>query len=728
MVENMGKLRGGFSGQLARYADRGDIDLTTLSQAVGLGNAVIQRLADIEHNVGLVAEGYAELPPLLEKSLTASRGVVNKARELTAAIDRNEIIPGDSGKRFFADATAALAHSFELWDSSVNALAKAIDADISEAVVARNLAVIFSVAIILALLACGYFIVRSITGSLGGEPGELESIAKNIAAGSLEQTLEQRAGVYGQLRLMRDQLREQMERDRKQLIVTSRLKQAVDTTSTAIMVADEKFNIVYMNPAVRKVLKDAESEIKKRLPQFDADKLDGQCIDFFHQNPSHQRNLLTGLRRPHEAKLQLGDAYFDLTAGTIRGENDEVIGFVVEWRDVTNQVVTEREVQHIVESARKGDLKVQVAMKGKSGFFASLAQGLNELIEVMSSVLEDISSVMGSLSEGDLQGRMREDYEGQYASLAEAVNGSMVRLDNIISQLNQSSESVRASNQEISTGNNQLSERTEKQSSSLEETASSIEELSSNVRNTADNARQADQLANFARSAAAKGGEVTQRTVSSMGEINEASRKIAEIIGVIDDIAFQTNLLALNASVEAARAGDQGRGFAVVATEVRNLAQRSATSAREIKDLIEDSVKKVQTGSHLVDESGKNLDEIILHVKKVSDLISDIASATEEQSSGIEQVNRAVMELDEITQQNAALAEETASSAESSLESVQQMVQLMSFFKVEGGAKGLTTTKQKPVKTQAQQAKKTAKAGARPQTDSTQTDEDWEVF
>ncbi|WP_431687709.1 methyl-accepting chemotaxis protein [Hahella sp. NBU794] len=730
IVENMGKLRGGFSGQLARYVERGDTDLNTLSQAVGLGNAVMQRLKDIEHNVGLVAERYAELPPLLEKSLIASRGLVTKARELTAAIDRNETIPQASGKQFFTDATAALAHSFELWDSSVNALAKAIEADISEATLARNFAIILSIAILLALLACGYFIVRSITGSLGGEPGELEAIAKNIAAGSLEQDLEERAGVYGQLRLMRDQLKEQMERDRKQLIVTSRLKQAVDTTSTAIMVADESFCIVYMNPAVRKVLKNAESEIKKRLPQFDADKLDGQCIDFFHQNPSHQRNLLAGLRHPHEAKLQLGDAHFDLTAGTIRGENDAVIGFVVEWRDVTNQVVTEREVQHIVESARRGDLKVQVAMKGKSGFFQSLAQGLNELVEVMSSVLEDISSVMGSLSEGDLQGRMRDDYEGQYASLSEAVNSSMVRLDNIISQLNQSSESVRASNQEISTGNNQLSERTEKQSSSLEETASSIEELSSNVRNTADNARQADQLANFARSAAAKGGEVTQRTVSSMGEINEASRKIAEIIGVIDDIAFQTNLLALNASVEAARAGDQGRGFAVVATEVRNLAQRSATSAREIKDLIEDSVKKVQTGSHLVDESGKNLDEIILHVKKVSDLISDIASATEEQSSGIEQVNRAVMELDEITQQNAALAEETASSAESSLESVQQMVQLMSFFKVQGAGTSVSaqSTKPKSTKKSAQQVKPVAKTAARPQADKTQTDEDWEVF
>ncbi|OZG75289.1 hypothetical protein BTA51_02580 [Hahella sp. CCB-MM4] len=472
--------------------------------------------------------------------------------------------------------------------------------------------------------------------------------------------------------------------ERRAEVEMTRLQQAIETTSTALMVADENFNIVYMNPSVTRVLKAAENEIRKRLPQFNADELMGQNIDFFHKNPAHQRQLLTQLKAPHDASLVLGGSHFDLTAGAIRDSKDNILGFVVEWRDVTDQVKAESEVEKLVLAARQGDLKERLPMEGKEGFFLKLAEGLNEFVQVVDDVLEDIGDVVSKMSKGDLSGRMDTDYDGQYANIANSVNGSVERLNGIVNQLLTSTESVRAANQEISTGNNQLSERTEKQSSSLEETASSMEELASNVRNTADNSRQADQLSNLSRDSASKGGEVIKRTVSSMAEINESSRKIAEIISVIDDIAFQTNLLALNASVEAARAGEQGRGFAVVATEVRNLAQRSATSAKEIKELIEDSVKKVQAGSDLVNESGTTLDDIIANVKKVSDLISDIAAATEEQSSGIDQINRAISELDEITQQNAALAEETASSAESSLDSVGQMVQVMSFFQASG--------------------------------------------
>ncbi|WLQ12687.1 methyl-accepting chemotaxis protein [Hahella aquimaris] len=569
---------------------------------------------------------------------------------------------------------------------------------------------------------------HNLLATLGEEPAVLESAAVAISAGDMDAQMTQAGGVYGKLREMRDELKERIDRDRQQLVVTTRLKQAIETTTTALMVADEGFNIVYANPAVKRVLKNAEAQIKKKLPNFNADKLEGVCIDSFHRDPSHQHRLLRGLRQPYDASLQLGDAYFDLTAGAIRNESDEILGFVVEWRDMTSQVNTEREVQRIVECARKGELNAKVELEGKQGFFLSLGEGLNALVEVMDDVLGDVSDVMEALAEGDLQERMREDHEGRFAALAEAVNGSMVRLDNIITQLIQSSDSVKASNQEISTGNNQLSERTEKQSSSLEETASSIEELSSNVSNTADNARQADQLSNLTRNTATEGGEVTQRAVTSMREINEASRKIAEIIGVIDDIAFQTNLLALNASVEAARAGEQGRGFAVVATEVRNLAQRSATSAKEIKDLIEDSVKKVQAGSSLVDESGQKLEEIIGNVKKVADLISDIAAATEEQSSGLDQVNQAVMELDEITQQNAALAEETASSAESSLESVEQMAQLMSFFKVreEAGRAPVKASKPKLASVSESAPRKSVKPAGKPKTEG--GEEDWEVF
>ncbi len=525
--------------------------------------------------------------------------------------------------------------------------------------------------------------------------------------------------------------------ERRAEVEMTRLQQAIETTSTALMVADENFNIVYMNPSVTRVLKAAESEIRKRLPQFNADELIGQNIDFFHKNPAHQRQLLTQLKAPHDASLVLGGSHFDLKAGTIRDSKDQILGFVVEWRDVTNQVNAESEVQKLVLAARQGDLKERLPLEGKEGFFLKLAEGLNEFVQVVDDVLEDIDSVVSKMSKGDLSGRMDADYDGKYANIANSVNGSVERLSGIVNQLLTSTESVRAANHEISTGNNQLSERTEKQSSSLEETASSMEELASNVRNTADNSRQADQLSNLSRESATKGGEVIKRTVSSMAEINESSRKIAEIISVIDDIAFQTNLLALNASVEAARAGEQGRGFAVVATEVRNLAQRSATSAKEIKELIEDSVKKVQAGSDLVNESGTTLDDIIANVKKVSDLISDIAAATEEQSSGIDQINRAISELDEITQQNAALAEETASSAESSLDSVSQMVQVMSFFQASEDM-SITVPSRSPqprVKVSMSSAKppkgnnkdkvsSTPVKTARPEAD----EDDWEVF
>ncbi|ABC27368.1 Methyl-accepting chemotaxis protein [Hahella chejuensis KCTC 2396] len=629
--------------------------------------------------------------------------------------------------------------SFEVLEEKLGALSELIEGrttsigETNHAELNRTFTIVL--AVVLAGLFGGAFGIwrfrKWLFNVLGGEPLELQNIAGAVSEGRLDEAMEERPGIYGRLLAMRNMLREQRTRDQAQMVRMSRLQQAIETASVGLMVADEEFKITYMNPAVTQALKNAEPEIRKRLPQFNADNLIGECIDVFHKNPEHQRRLLTQLNKPHDARLQLGDAYFDLTAGTIRDKQGAILGFVVQWSDISSQMAIEREVQEMVEKAKLGDLKKRIGLEGKEGFVRTLAEGLNELVGVIDLVLEDIREVMQRLAEGELQGRMRDDYQGGYDDLAQAANSSMERLDSIMRQLIDSSDSVRSSNQEISSGNNQLSERTEKQSSSLEETASSIEELSSNVRNTADNARQADQLSNLARDAAATGGEVTKRTVASMGEINEASRKIAEIIGVIDDIAFQTNLLALNASVEAARAGDQGRGFAVVATEVRNLAQRSATSAREIKDLIEDSVKKVQAGSKLVDESGKNLDEIILHVKKVSDLISDIAAATEEQSSGLAQVNKAVMELDEITQQNAALAEETASSAESSLDSVEQMVQLMSFFKVDGGQGAAVSAPKAASRVKAAPepvAGKASKPASKPASKAESGDEDWEVF
>jgi aerotaxis receptor len=300
--------------------------------------------------------------------------------------------------------------------------------------------------------------------------------------------------------------------------------------------------------------------------------------------------------------------------------------------------------------------------------------------------LERAKQDIERMSAGDLTGRIVANGADEMVKLMQSLRVLQINIKLLVGQIKQSSEVVAMGASEIATGNADLSGRTESQASSLEETASSMEELTSTVKQNAENARQANQLVVSTADVAVKGGQVVGRVVDTMASIKESSRKIADIIGVIDGIAFQTNILALNAAVEAARAGEQGRGFAVVASEVRNLAQRSAGAAKEIKTLIEDSVGKVDTGGKLVDETGEAMDEIVSSVKRVTDIMSEIAAASQEQSAGIEQVNQAVTQMDEVTQQNAALVEQAAAASESMQEQAMKLTELVGAFKlVQGG-------------------------------------------
>ncbi|MBK8016857.1 MAG: PAS domain-containing protein [Betaproteobacteria bacterium] len=314
----------------------------------------------------------------------------------------------------------------------------------------------------------------------------------------------------------------------------------------------------------------------------------------------------------------------------------QIITEQVEAAQATERAVAD--VMRIVSAAANDDLSLRIDCQGKSGEFETLCAGVNRLMDTMSDVV----------------GRMRD-----------------------------ASDVITTSAKEIAAGNTDLSGRTEEQASSLEETASSMEELTSTVKQNADNARQANQLVVGASEVAQRGGDVVREVVQTMGGISESSKKIADIISVIDGIAFQTNILALNAAVEAARAGEQGRGFAVVATEVRNLAQRSAGAAKEIKELISDSVGKVESGSRLVDEAGRTMEEIVVSVKRVTDIMAEITAASVEQSAGIEQVNQAITQMDEVTQQNAALVEQAAAAAESLEEQAQMLSQAVVAFKLE---------------------------------------------
>lgn len=426
-----------------------------------------------------------------------------------------------------------------------------------------------------------------------------------------------------------------------QAVDAQRTRAALDQADSNVMIADPDGRIVYANDAARALMHEKAGEIRSRLPQFDPSHVVGTSFDSFRNAPAHRSAALSDPHGSLRAELRFGTAVFRVVTTAVNDESGRPLGSVTQWVDRTAEIATEQEVQRIVRAAREGDLTSRITTAGKSGFFASLAQELNGILDANADLVREVKRVAG-----------------------EVFNAA----------------------QEISRGNADLSHRTGAQAASLEETAASMEQMTSTVRQTAENAAQASQLAAAARAQALQGGSVVGDAITAMQSIATASAKIGSIIGVIDEIAFQTNLLALNAAVEAARAGEQGRGFAVVANEVRALASRSALAAKEIKALIADSVTKVSQGSQLVDASGRTLGEIVTAVKKVSDIVAEIAAASGEQSTGIEQVNRAVMLMDEATQQNAALVEQAAAATESLRAQAQQLSEMMARFSMLSGA------------------------------------------
>ena len=472
---------------------------------------------------------------------------------------------------------------------------------------------------------------------------EAVRVFDNVASGKLDNHIDisrrdEIGEVLTKLSHMQKTLKTQLDNEREAASANARLRQALDCVTANVMVADGDHHIMYTNPAVDSMFRAAESDLRKDLPGFSATAVHGTSLDMFHKDSAHQRRVLAELRGTHRDQVEIGGRTFALVANPVVGKDGERLGTVVEWNDRTQEIGVEKELQNMLAEVIGGNLRKRIEMAGKTGFFELLGKGVNQLADNMA----------------DLVARVKD-------SAAEVFRGST----------------------ELSSGNANLSSRTEEQSSSLEETASSMEEMTSTVKQNADNAGQANELATAARDQAEKGGAVVGRAVKAMTQINDSSKKIADIIGVIDEIAFQTNLLALNAAVEAARAGEQGRGFAVVASEVRSLAGRSATAAKEIKDLIQDSVKKVEDGSVLVAQSGQTLEQIVSSVKKVSDIIAEIAAASREQSSGIEQVNRAVMQMDEMTQQNAALVEEASASSQAMADQARQLNEILSRYQVD---------------------------------------------
>ncbi|NVK89049.1 MAG: PAS domain S-box protein [Gammaproteobacteria bacterium] len=573
-----------------------------------------------------------------------------------------------------------------------------------------------------------------------------------------------------------------------------RLTSTVENATVNIMMADNDYFITYMNPSLITTLKRRESQLRKQLPGFSVDKLIGMNIDEFHKNPKHQRTLLADESNlPFRSDIVVAGIKFRLTAFPLKDKDGNRIGSCVQWEDlmadeefanfagqinaigksnaviefnmdgtiitandnfcstmgyrldelqgkhhrifVETELANSTEYQSFWDRLGRGEFQSGDYKRiAKNGDVVWISASYNPILDMDGNpfkvvkyatnvtprvkAVELIRDALQSLSQGDLTKPIQEAIDSDFETLKLAMNTTIERLNSMVVSIIEASSHVSSSAKEISLGNADLSQRTEEQASSLEETASSMEEFTSTVRENASNAKNASTLADNAKELAEKGGVVVGKTVEAMQEIEASSKKIADIISVIDEIAFQTNLLALNASVEAARAGDQGRGFAVVAAEVRNLAQRSANAAKEIKELIQDSVTKVADGSKLVAESGNTLQDIVGSVADVSKIINDIDNASQEQASGIEQVNEAIGQMDEMTQQNAALVEEAAASAESLEEQSANLLEMMKYFNTGDdavGSKGLKS----PIKRNNVPAKDTS---------FRDSDDEWEEF
>jgi methyl-accepting chemotaxis protein len=516
-----------------------------------------------------------------------------------------------------------------------------------------------------------------------------------------------------------------------------RIRIGLDNVSTGVTIADNDRNIIYLNKAASKLMHEVESDFRKDLPGFNAAELKGTNIDIFHKNPAHQKLMLENLASTFQTRILVGGHTFSLAASPVIDKNGTRLGAVLEWNNRTLEVAVEKEVANIVEAAVMGDFTQRIDMQGKEGFLKQLGEGINRLVETSDQGLQEVVRMLGALARGDLTHHITNEYHGAFGQLKDDANTTSDRLMEIITQIKEATDTINTAAKEIASGNLDLSQRTEEQASSLEETAASMEQLTSTVKLNAENAKQASQLAHSASSVAEKGGVVVQEVVGTMNSINESSRKIVDIISVIDGIAFQTNILALNAAVESARAGEQGRGFAVVATEVRNLAHRSAAAAKEIKALIGDSVERVDAGTKLVDAAGKTMEEVVNAVKHVTDIMAEISASSNEQSQGIEQVNQAITQMDEVTQQNAALVEEAAAAAESLEEEAQNLNRSVSVFKIAEGehaaTSGVPHAAAKPALKQALPAptKNTAtarKSKAIPAKTASKDGDEWEEF
>jgi methyl-accepting chemotaxis protein len=576
-------------------------------------------LGEMRQNLDAIAQQLAAQPEMQRVLLTTNEQLAGYWRMVATRILNADKITV-TGSQVYAAGAPVMQALQVLSDSSYARMQGALRQRADHETTKRDVTITIAAAALAIALLISWTIATGLRRSLGRAVAVFQEIADGRYNNDIPDGGADEAGqVLAGLRHMQGKLRLQIETERAAAAENARIRQALDRVSTGVILADAAQTIIYINDIGAQMFARSQSEIRRTLPGFAAAQLLGASLDVLSPEPARQRGLLERMTGSQTDELRLGQCTFRIVVSPVIGRDGQRIGTVMEWTERTPEVAVESQMHSMLQAVLAGDLTQRLSLEGKSGFFEVLSRSVNQLADNMTEIVATVKLAA------------RDVYRG-----AEG----------------------------ISQGNVNLSQRTLEQVASLEATSASVARITATVRQNAESAGRASAVATTASEQAQNGGGVVAQAMRAMADINDASRRIADIIGVIDEIAFQTNLLALNAAVEAARAGEHGRGFAVVANEVRNLAGRSATAAREIKALIQDSVRKVNDGSELVNRSGETLAEIVASIKTVSGLVAEIAAASRDQSQGIVQINQAVLQMDQFTQTNGNLVAQAAAASQ----------------------------------------------------------------
>ena len=440
------------------------------------------------------------------------------------------------------------------------------------------------------------------------------------------------------------------------------LTTAMNAASTNLMVADDEFNIISINLSLQEMFRSNEVALKKALPHFDASRVVGSNMDIFHKDPKHQRAMIARLTQAWTGELKVGVLVLRLSVVPILS-NGQKLGYVVEWLDRTQEADLELQLERVAHSAKDGVLHRRVDLSNAKGIYQSLGSNINELLNILSSFSGVIAHSVGELAFSRLNSDMSGNFQGAFRSVQNAINLAMRNLNELLGQVQYTSNEVNNAMRQLSNGVNHFSDQTQEQAAAIEQTAAAMAQMLMAVKSNAGNVLNAETLAYGVHDRLVEGNSIMQQALDAMRRIDESGSKIGDIVTLIDSIAFQTNLLALNAAVEAARAGEHGRGFAVVASEVRALAGKSADAAKDIKQLIGENVTQIDHGMQLVQKTSLALNDIKASVDEMSGSVSQIANASREQEKGIDEVNRAITVMDNVAQQSATLVEQTAAAA-----------------------------------------------------------------